>query len=193
SAVSRERLRLPHSSWGGDCFLAPLPAMTIPGVITTPDDRLRAIRGAILTRSDFLAGLGHRGRPRRHDIGDAIIEPVFAAHDEVRAGEALRPHRMLDELRAAPRAEPVANRLGEAAVDRDAALAADIDARLMRRFFRAHREIDDEARHLHDGGEDAPSTRRADPEAPAAVTRRDEGAHVGEGALARRHRVRPSR
>ena len=57
----------------------------------------------------FLAGLGDRGGPRRHHVGDAVIEAVLAAHDEVRAGEALRPHRVLDQGRAAASPEPVAN------------------------------------------------------------------------------------
>jgi len=105
----------------------------------------------------FLARFGDCGGPRRHDIADAVIEPVLTPHDEVRASKALRPDRVLDKLCAAPGAEPLSDRFGEAAVDRDAGLAADIDARMMRRLFRGHRKIDDEARHLHDGGENAPA------------------------------------
>ena len=66
----------------------------------------------------FLAGFGDRGGPGRHHVGDAVIEPVLAAHDQVRTGEALRPYRVLDQTRAAAGAEPLANRLSEAAVDR---------------------------------------------------------------------------
>src|SRR5438067_13898258 len=99
-------------------------------------------------RSGFLPGFSDRGGPGRHHVGDAVIEPVLAAHDQVRAGEERGPYRVLDQGRAAAGAEPVANRPSEAAVDRDAVVAAHIDARVMSRLLGGHREIDHEARHL---------------------------------------------
>src|SRR5438132_6446120 len=120
-------------------------------------------------RSGFLPGFSDRGGPGRHHVGDAVIEPVLAAHDQVRAGEVRRPHRVLDQGRAAAGAEPLANPRGETAVDRDAVIAADVDARVVRRLFRGHREIDHKARHLHDRGEDTPATGRTDAEAGPAV------------------------
>src|SRR4030088_3629357 len=57
----------------------------------------------------FRAGFGDGGGPRRHHVADAVIEAVLAAHDQVRAGEALRPDRVLDEGGAAAGAESVAN------------------------------------------------------------------------------------
>src|SRR6266849_10438326 len=116
-----------------------------------PEDRLRE---AIPIRFDgtrglrLLAGLGDCGGPWRHHIADAVIEPVLTAHDEVGAGEALRPHGVLDQGGATAGGEPIANRLGEAAVDRDAGLAADVAPRLVRRLLGGHREIDDAAGHL---------------------------------------------
>src|SRR3982074_3478655 len=83
----------------------------------------------------LLARLGDCGRPGRHDVADAVIEAVLAAQHEGGAGKARGPARVLDQRGAGPPREALADRLGEAAVDRDAALAADIDARMVRGFL----------------------------------------------------------
>src|SRR5205823_5656187 len=110
--------------WGKGCYTE---------TETLPERAVIARSGATKqSPSDFALGFlsrfGDRGGPRRHHIADAVIEPVLAAHHEVRAGEALRPHRVLDELGAAPRAEPLADCIRETAIDRDPGVAADVDA-----------------------------------------------------------------
>ena len=88
-----------------------IPAAPLaPRRINAPagSDGRGGLRGSSRARLRLFPRLGDRRRPRRHHVGDAVIEPVLAAQHEVRAGELRRPDRVLDECRR--RAAPSAGR-----------------------------------------------------------------------------------